>query len=315
MVTIARLAAILYVHLLVSTMGLDCFGGVDAPLPSWPMKRFYLEPHSAMESCRNYPSPATLLQSLDGTDRSNLSLALQALSSPAYEAAAKAAFVLFVAKPRSGHSLIGSLLDAHQNAMIANEADLFGVYLRGGMNESRSTLFNRLINNALSCGIAGRFQSGYDYTVPGAFTGQWKCRIDVIGDKKGGVLASELLRPDGLRNFGDFVDTLQIRMVKVIVVLTNDEDGKARRAAKLLINNMTWPRKNVEIQTIEVDRFACNPRAQLLRLCSFLGLFQYKEFLAAAVARVNTTFCNRTGGRSAKERAAGVSLFHGGASM
>lgn len=177
-----------YVHMLASTMGLNCFGGVDAPLPSWPVEKFYLQPHKVKESCHLYPSPEILLQRLDGPHRANLSLALQSLSSSAYAAAANATFVLFLASPRSGHSLIGSLLDAHPNAMIANEADIFGVYARDPSHQTRSTLFNRLINNSLSCGIAGRFQTGYDYTVPGAYTGQWRCRIDVIGDKKGGNL-------------------------------------------------------------------------------------------------------------------------------
>ena len=292
-----------YVHMLASTIaGPNCFGGVDAPLPSWPVEKFYLQPHGAKESCRNYPSPEILLQRLDGPSRANLSLALQSLSSSAYAAAANATFVLFLAQSRSGHSLIGSLLDAHPNAMIANEADIFGVYASDTSHQTRSTLFNRLINNSLSCGIAGRFQTGYDYTVPGAYTGQWRCRIDVIGDKKGGRLTKEILEDNiELDRFGQFVDTLQISTLKVIVVLTNDEGGKARRAAKLLIN-MTWPTKNVEIQTIEVDHFACNPRAQLMRLCSFLGLSPYEEFLAAAVARVNTAFCSMTGQRSGQER-------------
>jgi len=264
----------------------------------------YLQPHKVKESCHLYPSPEILLQRLDGPHRANLSLALQSLSSSAYAAAANATFVLFLASPRSGHSLIGSLLDAHPNAMIANEADIFGVYARDPSHQTRSTLFNRLINNSLSCGIAGRFQTGYDYTVPGAYTGQWRCRIDVIGDKKGGKLATEILQDIELDRFGQFVDTLQTSTLKVIVVLTND-GGTARRAAQRL-HNMTRLPKNVELQTIEVDHFACSPREQLARLCSFLGLYPHEEFLTAAAARVNTSFCGNTGQRSHEERAHGI---------
>src|SRR6056297_1246638 len=41
------------------------------------------------------------------------------------------AFVQFVGFPRSGHSLIGSVLDAHPHAIISHELDTMGLIKKG----------------------------------------------------------------------------------------------------------------------------------------------------------------------------------------
>ena len=40
-------------------------------------------------------------------------------------------FVQFLSFPRSGHSLIGSLLDAHPNAIVSHELDAMGLVHKG----------------------------------------------------------------------------------------------------------------------------------------------------------------------------------------
>ena len=43
-------------------------------------------------------------------------------------------FCMFIGYPRSGSTLIGSLLDAHPNIIIAHELDVFR-YIRAGFNK------------------------------------------------------------------------------------------------------------------------------------------------------------------------------------
>ncbi|HEY3168098.1 MAG TPA: hypothetical protein VGK57_12760, partial [Candidatus Binatia bacterium] len=97
-------------------------------------------------------------------------------------------FCLFIGYPRSGHTLIGSLLDAHSNAVIADELDALK-YIQAGF--SRDQLFYLLLRGSRRAAKAGRQRTGYSYYVPG----QWQGRFDklrVIGDKAGGASAIRL---------------------------------------------------------------------------------------------------------------------------
>ena len=51
-------------------------------------------------------------------------------------------FVLFVGYPRSGHSIVASLLDAHPNVVIAQE--VFKWIREANLNFSKSQLFTEL---------------------------------------------------------------------------------------------------------------------------------------------------------------------------
>jgi hypothetical protein len=69
-------------------------------------------------------------------------------------------FVIFVANARSGHTLIGSLIDAHPNAMVSNELNVLQSYQelkKGGRNNSaiKSELFTLMLENSASCGACG----------------------------------------------------------------------------------------------------------------------------------------------------------------
>ena len=89
-------------------------------------------------------------------------------------------FCLFVGYPRSGHSLVGSLLDAHPDAVIAHELDALRLVQVGF---GRDQLFSSILRNSREHGE--HREHIYDYTVPNQWQGRFR-RIRVIGDKKGG---------------------------------------------------------------------------------------------------------------------------------
>lgn len=91
-------------------------------------------------------------------------------------------FVMFIGFPRSSHSLIGSLLDAHPEACIAHEVDVLK-YVHA--NFSSHQIFHLLLENAIATGQKGREETGYSYHVPGQYQGQYT-HLRVIGDKRGG---------------------------------------------------------------------------------------------------------------------------------
>lgn len=91
-------------------------------------------------------------------------------------------YVLFVGYPRSGHSIVGGLLDAHPNAVVSHEqAALRYVHLRF----DRCRLFWLLRRAALAQAGEDRPSGDYRYAVPGQWQGR-HARIYVIGDKQGG---------------------------------------------------------------------------------------------------------------------------------
>jgi hypothetical protein len=91
-------------------------------------------------------------------------------------------FVMFVGFPRSSHSLVGSLLDAHPEACIAHEMDVLKYVMA---NFSQQQLFHMLLANAMQTGQQGREQTGYSCKVPGQFQGQYTT-LRIISDKRGG---------------------------------------------------------------------------------------------------------------------------------
>jgi hypothetical protein len=97
-------------------------------------------------------------------------------------------YVLFIGCPRSGHSLLGSLLDAHPDAVIAHELDALK-YVAAGW--SKRELYARILRQDRDFTAAGRSWYGYDYRVPGQWQGRFR-DLRVIGDKRGGVTTERL---------------------------------------------------------------------------------------------------------------------------
>ena len=98
-------------------------------------------------------------------------------------------FVLFVGYPRSGHSIIGSLLDAHPNVIIAHEFNVLNWAGQMG-SYSKRQLFNMLFmnsyHNAFVDGASrSRNYKGYNLTVDTSWQGRYRDTVDVIGDKNG----------------------------------------------------------------------------------------------------------------------------------
>jgi hypothetical protein len=90
-------------------------------------------------------------------------------------------FCVFIGYPRSGHSLIGSLLDAHPNMLIAHEVDALKYFYFGfGKNQ----IFQLILENSSAFTQNGRQWNYYSYRVPNQWQGKFQ-DLRVIGDKQG----------------------------------------------------------------------------------------------------------------------------------
>ena len=90
-------------------------------------------------------------------------------------------FVIFIGNPRSGTTLVRSLLNAHPEVLIANEADVLRSIEQGA---NRAGLLQQLIDNEASFARQPVW-TGHDYVIPLEPT-PWPAPIRVIGDKKAG---------------------------------------------------------------------------------------------------------------------------------
>ena len=131
-------------------------------------------------------------------------------------------FVFFMGWQRSGHSIIGSLLDGHPNAIIAHEFFLFNHWEKSAHSLNRSALFNKLYKNSFTNAQSGwrtwqNNQKGYNLELPNSWQGKFR-RLRVIGDKTGGEVTK--MFHDKPKMFQFILKGLQ-RQVKVPIKVIN----------------------------------------------------------------------------------------------
>ena len=121
-------------------------------------------------------------------------------------------FCTFVGYPKSGHSLVGALLDAHPDMVVAHEQDVLRCIKLGFPAE---TIYGLLINNSERFAHGGRIWRGYAYSVPHQWNGSIR-ELRVIGDKKGGGTTKWLTRDPGLLDEMMQVIPLQHKFIHVV---------------------------------------------------------------------------------------------------
>lgn len=121
-------------------------------------------------------------------------------------------YVMSTGYPRSGHSLIGSLLNAHPDVVVAHELDALR-YVRARF--SRGQLLALLLARDREFGtVHDRAPGNRDYRVPGQWQGCTR-RLRVLGDKKGGATAGRLGRAPELLDRLRSTVRLPLRIVHV----------------------------------------------------------------------------------------------------
>ncbi|MGH9016529.1 MAG: sulfotransferase [Acidimicrobiales bacterium] len=209
-------------------------------------------------------------------------------------------FCFFVGYARSGHSLVGSVLNAHPEIVISHELDALHFIERGF---GRSQLFSLILRRDGDFGAMGRVWTGYEYTVPHQFQGRFE-RLRVIGDKKGGRTAYELgERPELL----DRVRRTVGLPIRVIHVTRNPFDNIVAQASRLRWSipvTIDWYERRCqaaaqssmrldpdELCVVPYEAFADDPRLWLSRLCSFVGVGVEESYLrdCASIVQASTS--------------------------
>ena len=240
------------------------------------------------------PTPFPDPQGLGGWAKCYISSMLRARRNPSF--ADLESFCFFIGYARSGHTLVGSLLDAHPEAVIAHELDAVNCVRH---HLTRGQLFALLLERDLKFGSMGWTWSGYQYEVPGQYQGRYE-RIRVIGDKRGDHAAHEIARwPDVLDRIRRVVKV----PIRVIHVTRNPFDNVATASRKngyrpSSISNVTkavdWYERSCksvaqvramldpsELLDIRYESFITEPAASLAEVCRFVGLEPGPAYLEA----------------------------------
>jgi hypothetical protein len=191
-------------------------------------------------------------------------------------------FCLFVGYPRSGHSLVGSLLDAHPEMIVAHELHVLR-YLRYGF--SREQIFALLLERSREQAAAGRAATGYSYVVPNQWQGRFRS-LRVIGDKRGGTSIRKLsARPHLLPRLRARIG-LPLRFVHVVRnpfdnVATIWRRGRSRDLEASIdhylrmvagVERLRAALAPGEVLDVRHEDLLDDPARELLRLCAFLGV-------------------------------------------
>lgn len=206
-------------------------------------------------------------------------------------------FCLFIGYPRSGHTLIGSLLNAHPEMCIAHELNILKYVARG---HSRDRLYAKLIGRDKWFSARRNIWTGFSYKVPGQWQGTFR-NLKVIGDKKGGRSSRALTENPEL------LDRLQETLgipVRLIHIVRNPFDNIATRARGGSDKNKEATPEDLkreidrhfrEVETISRIRqegryemyearhedFLEEPARHLAEMCRFLGVEASDDYLEA----------------------------------
>lgn len=194
---------------------------------------------------------------------------------------------MFIGYPRSGHTIIGALLDAHPDIVLATGTGIADLLNRGYRPRQ---VYSVVIDRARYLAFSDADRGGYHYDVPNQWQGRYR-RLRVIGDKMG---------KDGL-DIADN-DTLWERLQKLaggrtrfLHVVRNPYDTISSMRKN---RNLTLERKRdiyfsktdqalraigivgaENVLEIRHENFIANPVGDLQRICDFLGVEATPDYL------------------------------------
>lgn len=204
-------------------------------------------------------------------------------------------FCAFIGYPRSGHTLIGSLIDAHRNALVADELNALR-FIDAGF--SKQQVCYLMLRNSQRSAAAGRERTGYRYEVPGQWQGRFE-KLRLIGDKMGGSTALRLKFHPALLESLPRVLQLKTKFIHVvrnpydIISTTHMRRTPLSQAVEMFFQRceaVAYVKSRVPHNVFELrhEAFVAEPQRILRDLCGFLALKgddQYYQACASIVFR------------------------------
>lgn len=208
-------------------------------------------------------------------------------------------YCMFVGHARSGHSIVGALLDAHPNIVLPDEVNVLE-YVAAGFNKQQ--IFYILLARAQRQARRGRIKAGrngktYSYFVPGQWQGRSE-KICVIGDSTAGKTTQQLAHDPAL--LARLQRTVEGMNVKIIHVLRNPYDNISTlmmRGARTFENaleryfancatiaELYQSTSSIDMFTLRQEDLINEPRVTLPHICQFLCVEANAEYVEACAS-------------------------------
>lgn len=200
------------------------------------------------------------------------------------------AYCMFIGYPRSGHSLIGALLDAHPDMIIAHELGVLE-YVHAGF--SKRQIYHLLLERSQLFEGGRKKRVGYSYEVSNQWQGRYK-KIQIIGDKHGeGAILRLRARPwllQRLRNVTDerikFIHVLR-NPYDIITALYKLKDRRMGMGESIeyyfslckTVMDIKNQIKDEYLFELRHELFIDSPKTHLKEICLFLGIDAPNDYL------------------------------------
>ena len=188
-------------------------------------------------------------------------------------------FVMFIGHPRSAHTLVGFLLDAHPNIIVASQTSGLK-YVKHGFTKQQ--LFCVMLQNSQRVAKVGRGQRRYSYEVPNQWQGRFQ-KLQIIGDSTGltrlrrtPILLTYLRRRLGkvelklihcIRNPYDNISTMKLRSGRTLQAAV-DAYFPICETVEHIKNELA----KGAVHDLRHEHLVADPKVTLKGLCDFLGV-------------------------------------------
>lgn len=211
-------------------------------------------------------------------------------------------FCCFVGHGRSGGTLVGALLNAHPNIVMANELNALR-RLQTGMSAKQLYRVIYLVSGRqVQRGSKGG--GGYSYAVDGQWQGRHE-ELKVIGDRKAGATAYEVVCNPALlttlqrkvelhKKFIHVIrnpfDTITTTYHKTLPKAGEESDSHLSREIRNYFARCTAVQKiedkfgPMSIFHLHHEQLIADPVSQLQRVCQFLNLDASPDYLQACAS-------------------------------
>lgn len=212
-------------------------------------------------------------------------------------------FCMFIGQVKSGGTLLGSLLDAHPNVVLADEIDALR-YVSAGFK--RDQIFHLLLRGAKREALRGRITARrltpYSLAVPDQWQGRHK-KIKVIGDSKAGPSTRQLgQEPQLLDQLRTTMASVDLRIIQVVRNPYDPISAMMVRGGRSFENaidhyfdychTLVKLRKRLPdacLTAVRYEAFVQQPRQTLADLCQFVGIEAHDAYLEACSDIVKPT--------------------------